>query len=882
MFPGRSREIFGPDGCCARLPGLDGNAPSGDAAGMKHQRLTLWVSFVFLAACGGCPNVDEGTGDNGIVVVKPGGGIYVRDGFVLNVPSGAVEKDVTLTVTRDDNVPDVAGRVRIGPGYRVDPPATTFKTAITVYLPYADALIPQGSQSTSFDVRRNVDGEGVVALSESRADTGRGVVEGKTERLGHFWATSPNADASTRLEVDPTEATMNVGESRTFATRVIDPVAGELPNILTSFSIAPARVASVNAHGQVQALAPGVAQLTVRALSLVTVVTIKVNGTATGPRTFRYENPFPTGNVLQAGTSAVGGGNLFAGGNGTVLRFDGSAWSQLFSSPGVTWTSVASNAAAQFAAVGTIGTAGMLLEVDAANPSGRLTSHPTILPQALWSDGTHGMAVGSGSDVLLLRAGAWTAEYSPSFETLRDVEGDGAGNFVTVGNRGSIYRYDGAAESWTSLYETQLDVLLDGAALVDPTGAEAWAVGGGRLWHFQGSAWTSEMLPGAPAPALDGTTTIGLINGLPVIGGRVGQRGWALVRDAGLTAIPGSGTNDTPVVLNGWLAQPLRRTQIPRAVFAESPASTGFLVGDNGSVWRYAAGAFTELSSGEYGDVADVFSFGEGLGVAALNVCANDACSSFRGRVLSRQSSGAWTVLGDPAGLPDETIHSVFARSTSDVLAGTATGLWRFDGTTWTEVPLTGTQDVRINDITACGDDVWAVGDGGIVLRSANGAGFLAEALGSQTLYSVHCPNPTSVWIAGDYVIYENRSQRFTSGVFQAPWRTVWSPGSFEGFAFGDAKYGLYWDNITLRPVDEPAGVAPDVVTGSWGSSIDNFFIVGFTANPTTTGFGLRHNGTAWSVFDTGTSALPTSLHGSSATELLLGTRGGGLLRSAL
>ena len=59
----------------------------------------------------------------------------------------------------------------------------------------------------------------------------------------------------------------------------------------------------------------------------------------------------------------------------------------------------------------------------------------------LWFDGTHGMGVGTGNEVVIRRNGAWTTEYHPSFEALLSVTGDGNGGFTVVGDLGSIYRW---------------------------------------------------------------------------------------------------------------------------------------------------------------------------------------------------------------------------------------------------------------------------------------------------------------------------------------------------------------------------------------------------------------------------------------------------------
>ena len=174
-------------------------------------------------------------------------------------------------------------------------------------------------------------------------------------------------------------------------------------------------------------------------------------------------------------------------------------WSRLFSTPGLTLKAIAGTTVDNAAAVGRTATgSGALLEFKGASAAPALRVFPPTQISdlsALWFDGTHGMGVGTGNDLVIYRAGRWETEYHPSFEALLSVIGDGAGGFVVVGDLGSLYRWDPVRRVWDSLFDRRLAVKLDAATLVAFDPAEAWAVGGDKLWHFANGAWTPETVP---------------------------------------------------------------------------------------------------------------------------------------------------------------------------------------------------------------------------------------------------------------------------------------------------------------------------------------------------------------------------------------------------
>ncbi|HZA13001.1 MAG TPA: hypothetical protein VE618_00835, partial [Myxococcaceae bacterium] len=622
--------------------------------------------------------------------------------------------------------------------------------------------------------------------------------------------------------------------------------------------------AKVDGTGLVEALAPGTATLTVSVSEVVVRARVSVIGDAVGPTTFTFENPLPTGNDLLGG-AVVGADALFVGQNGTVLTRNAAGdWARRFSAPGTELRGIAADASGAIAAVGITGLVppdpvGVLIEINGAGATPATTLFPFFDPRAVWFDGTHGMAVGSGNDVLVRRLdGSWVREGSPSWEILLHVLGDGSGGFAVVGSRGSIYFFDPTTGTWDSVYNTQLSVLLESAVIAQADGSDAWAVGGNKLWRFQGTGWTVINI-GVPSDEL---TAVGMLDGRVLIGARSGNQGLVITYE------PIAGT---------FTSTPLRGPQVVRAIFGAGPA--GYAVGDHGAVWEYASGAspaLTELSRGFYGDVVDVYST-SALTVVAVNECADAACTRRVGKVMQRSSAGGWVELGvQPFTGP---LSTVAVRGIDDVFAGGEQLVWHFGIDGWTSSLMPAT----VNDLAVCGADVWAVGARGMI-RTGHSSPTVALSLSGPDLWAVSCRDASEVWIAGDFALVAVRGFRLVliedPEIFHAFYRAVWSPAFDEAFAFGDAFYGVYWNSRNLIDYQNPAGIHPDVVSDLWGSSVDNLYAVGRTLDPFPFGYAIRFNGAQWRLVDAGTQRPGTAIHGSSDTEIYLVTQGGGILRA--
>jgi hypothetical protein len=854
-------------------------------------RLT-WLPAVLLPLLTACPYIDTGTdgGDNELVA-GPNGGIFIRNGYAVDIPKGALSEETRIFVSIEDtNIPVVPMRTRISFGYRFSPKSLRFASPIKIFLPWIEERVPIAVDPGTFDMRRNLDNEAYAQLPRTRTTLEPfKAVEAQTDRLGLFWLTSPTDPNVDRLELSPNEVTLRVGETAQFTARVVSPT-GEAIDAPVTWAVVPPRVATIDANGLLTALDPGTASITARAGMHFAQAKAFVVGSTAGPSTYIHQNPFPTGNDLYGGALAPNGlGTIFAGANGTVLARDAmDRWTRLFSTPGVTLKAVGGTTPDNAVAVGsTESGSGVLLEFKGTTSTPALKVFPPTQISdlaALWFDGMHGMGVGSGNELIIYRAGRWETEYHPSFEALLSVIGDGDGRFIVVGDLGSVYQWNPGRRVWDSLYDRRLAVKLEAGTLVRFSGAEAWAVGGDKLWHFQDGAWVAESLPPVrfeevtAVAAFDDRVVVGGKQRLQADAGLPPSLGLVLVRAA---VDPGDGGAPTPQ----WSTFPLRGPQVPRGAFGGGPASpVGYVVGDYGAVWEWsrATQSFIERSKGFYGDVADL-AVVQGDVFAAVNECTNVRCQSRTGKLMHPGPSGLWEPVGTfPAS--GQRILSVAARSPSEVLVTTESGAWRWDGTTWTSVPITGGSGA-ILDVKYCGDAVWGAGAGGVVYTGTSSLLRVFIPLAQDDLTAVHCPSPNEVWVAGNAFLasrlgMDSFRARTGQGITQGPWRTVWSPGGGEAYAFGDASYGVYWDTALLNLVEATGPVRIDVANGLWGSSVDNLYLVGRASRPAPFGFALRFDGAQWSLVDSGAQRTATCIDGRSKDEIWIGTEGGGVLRA--
>jgi len=279
-------------------------------------------------------------------------------------------------------------------------------------------------------------------------------------------------------------------------------------------------------------------------------------------------------------------------GRGTILHFDGMAWSKQFTDTGSVldiWSASAGDAFALGAGLAP----GALLHFDGAGWSPM--AMPALNPELYWSlwalwgsSGRDVFAVGDqqyseGSDVdrpfiLHFDGTAWSEMQVPSIETLRlgDVWGSSPSDVYAVGtvhyaddpsDRGLILRYDGS--QWTSVLDERhlklgavwgssaRDVYAVGYTQV-PSGdydLDNTFSGPGAIRHFDGSSWSAVQSPtSAPLHAIWGSSASDIYV-LAAVGGpghlwHFNGVDWTQLNVGGgvLTDIWGSSANDVYAV----------------------------------------------------------------------------------------------------------------------------------------------------------------------------------------------------------------------------------------------------------------------------------------------------------------------------------------------
>ena len=109
----------------------------------KTRNATFCFASLWLASC------NSGSGSPGHLAeqaVGPAGGtVSTTEGVSIEVPPGALAKEVTLTVDARGEVDPPPGTVTFGDAYELGPAGTTFAQPVKVTLPWA-GIVPDGKR----------------------------------------------------------------------------------------------------------------------------------------------------------------------------------------------------------------------------------------------------------------------------------------------------------------------------------------------------------------------------------------------------------------------------------------------------------------------------------------------------------------------------------------------------------------------------------------------------------------------------------------------------------------------------------------------------------------------------------------------------------------
>lgn len=315
-----------------------------------------------------------------------------------------------------------------------------------------------------------------------------------------------------------------------------------------------------------------------------------------------------------------------AGDEGVLLHFDGSSWRRVESGTRAPlrglWISQSGGLA--------VGARATVVRHDGTRWT-ELQSGPSL--HGVWGGGSHSaFAVGEFGIVLRYDGARWHEQESGTARTLRGVWGSSAGNVFAVGDAGTILHYDGSA--WRAM-ESGTRVTLYAVRGTGP--GNVYAVGaGGTVLHYDGSGWKT--LRSGPYAGPGSAITYTGVWVSPT--GEVHAVGWLvghffrdmMIASTHVSRFDGTGWTDTTIGSGS-------------AAFDYSPTLgiRGFSAGElfatvyPGSVARFDGSGWTQHAAGT--PLRDVW------GSSATDVYA------VGGGILHFDGSG-WSSLGNPARYP--------------------------------------------------------------------------------------------------------------------------------------------------------------------------------------------------------------------------------------
>jgi hypothetical protein len=526
-----------------------------------------------------------------------------------------------------------------------------------------------------------------------------------------------------------------------------------------------------------------------------------------------WEHPLPQGNQLH-GVWIDGPSEIYAvGDRGTILRWDGSAWSKMGS-----------------------GTVKNL--------------------HAIW--GTTGAskvlyAVGDGGTILQNNGSGWTPQVSPSTADLRGVLGSGGGVYA-VGSGGTVLEREGG--QWSILGTVPGGPTLYG---VWGSGTKLYVVGNGGIWSTMGGAFTVEHFDAAQAfRDIWGTSST---HAVAVGAGTDASNGVVATLDA-----TGNWTVTTPTIssLTGvWCSGPTAcwvasETGVfvysvsgwSKVTLPPSPAALDCVRGDAagnlavagpaGVVHRYdaAGGKWTALWEGTNLGLNGVWTTGGGAKAFAVGNA---------GLILTRGPLrwNKWSYSGTT------TLNAVWGSSASSVYAvGDAGKVYRYNGGFISAVLTTFTEN--LHGVAGDATHLVVVGDSGVVASTE-----LAGVSGWHEVSILFSGARRDVWVGPQskaVVVGDNGTiYTYTIGVglvamasnTLAQLNGVWGSSPLDIHAVGAGGTILRYDGSAWKP--QSAGTAADLF-GVAGRSTADVYAVG------NGGAVLHFDGTAWMPEASGTN----------------------------
>jgi formylglycine-generating enzyme required for sulfatase activity len=566
------------------------------------------------------------------------------------------------------------------------------------------------------------------------------------------------------------------------------------------------------------------------------------------PAGWCWENPLPQGNNLNSVWGESPSDVFAVGGYGTILHFDGSAWSAM---KGETRDELHRVWGASVSDVYTVG-GETILHYD-GNSWSKLTPN-------------HDRKIRVKGDL----AGVW---------------GDASNDLFVVGPYGEIYHIERA--SWRRIKEARtLEWAVESELFSSAAGRNHYAF---RLFGVWGT------------PAMD-VYAVGEISashsaarGLIL---RYQESKWFVVECETAGQIRSLwGTSPSNIVAVGaqgtvlhfdgknWAKMPTPTDAQLNDIWGSSPTDV-FVVGNGGAIlhgdgrkWTPMNGTRKENLAGVWGSsIKDVFAVGDA-------------------GVILHYDGAAWTEMSKH--VTTATLSAVWASSPNDIYAAAKNdGLLHYDGKAWTQ--LAPGADAVWNALWgASGADVFVGGqtlpgeqkqggvisryDGSAWRRAASDAGAFVEALWGASPSDVFAAGKQAPEARGEILRYDGAEWAPTNNGGAMDIRSLWGFARSDVFAVGnDYRGGLIahfdgsaWsmmnDKVRTSFMEGKAGanVLDDFrLHGVWGASRENLFAVGGDLRTRQdVGVILRYDGKQWLPVMEGVRAMARGIWGSSSSS---------------